>query len=485
MPSTKSLTLALGPILAIVMFLALRHGAGLPQPACFCAAITTLTAVWWVFEPIPIPATSLLPFALFPLFGVLDRETVATAYGHRLILLLLGGFILSTAMEKSGAHRRLALTMVHIVGGSSGKRLVLGFMVASAVLSMWISNMATTLMLLPVAIAVMDQVADADRKKLGVPLLLGVAYAANVGGIGTPIGTPPNLIFIEHFQQKTGVEWSFGQWMTIGVPVAAAMVPIIWLWITRGLRLSQPLTPPHPGKWQKVEVRVMAVFATTAFLWITRSGPDLSFLVGVEQKISGWNGLIQHALDWQGPTLVGDSTVALFMIVVMFLIPDGQGEGEGLLDWKTASSIPWGLFILFGGGIAIGKAFGASGLSDAIGQSLAAVTSWHIVFMIGTVCLVVTFLTEVTSNTATTNLMMPILAATAGAIGAPGSIPAELIMLPAALSASCAFMLPVATPPNAIVFGTGYITPRRMIREGFALNLIGVGVITAICYTLL
>ncbi|MHC4993596.1 MAG: SLC13 family permease [Planctomycetota bacterium] len=483
MPSAKSLTLALGPVLAILMYLVLRHVAELPQPACFCAAITTLTACWWVFEPIPIPATSLIPFALFPVFGVLDRATVAGAYGHRLILLLLGGFILSTAMEKSGAHRRLALTMVHVVGGSSGKRIVLGFMIASSVLSMWISNMATTLMLLPVALAVMEQVGATDRKRLGVPLLLGVAYAANVGGIGTPIGTPPNLIFIEHFQQKTGVEWSFGQWMTIGVPVTAAMVPLIWIWITRGLRLDQPLTPPHPGQWSAEEKRVMAVFATTAFLWITRSGPDLSSLVGAEEKVSGWNGLIEHALAWDGPTLVGDSTVALFMIVVMFLVPNGRGEG--LLDWKTASSIPWGLFILFGGGIAIGMAFGASGLSAAIGEALEAVTAWPVIFMIAGIALTVTFLTEVTSNTATTNLMMPILAATAGAVGAADSIPPELLMVPAALSASCAFMLPVATPPNAIVFGAGYITPKRMIREGFALNLIGVVVITTICWVLL
>jgi len=473
MMNVKHLALAAGPLGAIVLFIVLWL-SGLSLAICCTAAITTLVATWWVFEPIPIPATSIIPFAAFPLAGVLTHSQVANAYGHTLILLLMGGFILSTAMEKSGAHRRLALTMVGIVGGTNGKRLVLGFMIASAVLSMWISNSATTLMLLPVAIAILEQ--TDEREKLAVPLLLGIAFAANIGGIGTPVGTPPNVIFMAHFNELaavTGNEWSFLQWMKIGVPIVIVFVPIAWLWLTRGLTLARPIVVPHPGKWRAEELRVLIVFSITALLWITRTEP-----------FGGWNGIIERvwSFDTGSGKLTGDSTVALLMSVVMFLIPNGKG-GQ-LLDWETAVKIPWGLLLLFGSGLAIGMAFESSGLSKAVGEQLEHVTSWHIIFTILAICLFVTFLTEITSNTATTNLIMPILVAVCVANNKVLIAP-EILMVPAAISASCAFMLPIATGPNAIVFGSGLIKTATMARTGLPLNLIGAVVITLMIYILL
>ncbi len=471
----RNLALIAGPLAAGGVWLLLSELAGLTTPAAATAAITTWTALWWVLEPIPIPATSLIPFALLPAAGVLSHGKVARAYGHPLILLLLGGFILSTAMERSGAHRRVALGMLRTVGGAGGRRLVLGFMLASAVLSMWISNTATTLMLLPVALAVLQQAGETERKRLAVPLLLGVAYAANIGGIGTPVGTPPNVIFMAQYQAHTGTGWSFLQWMKIGVPVVIVLVPLAWLWVTRGLGAGRPLEVPRAGPWTTAERRVLAVFALTALLWITRTEP-----------FGGWNGVLEGfwGVEMSGrKTLVGDGTVALAMVLLMFVIPDGRDSR--LLDWKTANTIPWGLLILFGGGMAIGMAFGASGLSEVVGELLSTVTTWHVLAMMAVICVAVTFLTEVTSNTATTNVLMPILAAACGIAGEPGAIEPALLMVPAAISASCAFMLPVATAPNAIVFGTDEISTRTMMRNGLVLNFVGALVISVGCYFLL
>ncbi len=448
---------ALGPALALGLGAALAY-AGLPRPAWLCAAITALCAVWWILEPIPIPATSLLPFALFPIFGILDHDSVATAYGHSLILLLLGGFMLSMAMEKSGAHRRLALGMVRLVGHGN-RRLVFGFMLASAVLSMWISNTATTLMLLPVALAALED-RDAD---LAAPLLLGIAYAASIGGIGTPVGTPPNVILMGVYQASTGHEISFLEWMKLGVPVVVIFVPVAWLWLTRRLKETAATDSALPalGPWRPAEKRVLVVFALTALAWVTRSEP-----------FGGWSALV-------GAPGVGDSTVALGAVVVLFLVP--SGDGDALLDWPTAARIPWGLLILFGGGIAIARAFDQSGLGAALGAALSGLASWPVPLMLIVITLVVTFLTEVTSNTATTSLLMPVLATAAAA----AAVDPRLLMVPAAMSASCAFMLPVATAPNAIVLGTERFETKRMAREGLALNFIGVVVISLFCYLLL
>ena len=421
------------------------------------AGLTLLCALWWVFEPIPIPATSMIPLGVFPLLGILDGKQVAQAYGDPLILLLMGGAMLSKAMEKSGAHRRLALYMVNLFGSHDQRRLIFGFMVASAVLSMWVSNTATTLMLLPVAYAVLESNNSAS-KKLAVPLFLGIAYASSIGGLGTPIGSPPNVVFLKIYAEATGVNIGFGQWMLWALPVVLLMIPLAGLWMTRNLDRGEPLLLPEVGDWRTEEVRVLVLFALTALAWIT-----------LREPAGGWSG-------WLNVPSANYAAVALTSVVLMFVLPNGSG-GK-LLDWESASSIHWGVLLLFAGGIAIAKAFAVTGISEAIGQSLSGVTRLSIIGIIAIVALSVTFLTEITSNTATTTLLMPILAA--ASLGA-GFEPA-ILMLPAALSASCAFMLPVATAPNAIVFGTGKMTVEQMVREGFTLNLIGVTVITAVVY---
>lgn len=420
--------------------------------------VAVLCVVWWVFEPIPIPVTSLLPLAVLPLMGVLTPAQVGQAYGSPLILLLLGGFLLSKAMEHSGAHRRVALTMVNLFGATSGRRLVMGFMVAAALLSMWISNTATTLMLLPVALAVLE--GCDDRKKLAVPLLLGIAYAASVGGIGTPIGTPPNLIFMQVYKETTGQSIGFTQWMSWALPVVLIMVPAMAFMLTRNLRGALSVTLPHTGSWSVAEKRVMLVFGLTALAWITRSEP-----------FGGWS-------HWLGLPTANDASVALLAVILMFVVSDGKGQR--LLDWERASTIPWGVLLLFSGGICLAKGFVSSGLSDLLGAWLAGMTTIPLFALILLICLIVTFMTETTSNTASTTLLMPVLAAAALAAG----IAPEVIMVPAAMSASCAFMLPVATAPNSVVFGSGMISISRMAREGVLLNLMGALVISAVCYVL-
>ena len=453
----NTVTLFLGPVLAAAVFFSLQVN-GWQSSACWTAGLTVLCATWWIFEPIPIPATSLIPLAVLPITGVLTPAQVGESYGSPLVLLLMGGFILSTAMEKSGAHRRIALNMVNLFGGNSSRRLVFGFMAAAAVLSMWISNTATTLMLLPVALAVIEK---SDDDSLAIPLLLGIAYAASVGGIGTPIGTPPNLVFQEIYRQNTGTEIPFLTWMSWGLPVVMVFVPLIGIWLTRRLNYKGAIDMPAVGAWQTEEQRVFIVFALTALAWVTRSQP-----------FGGWSG-------WLGLPGANDASVALLAVVAMFLVPDGKGKR--LLDWETAARIPWGMLILFGGGIAIAKGFVVSGLSAALGDLLAGLAGWHILIMMAIICLTITFLTEMTSNTATTTLMLPILAAAALA----ADIDPALLMVPAAMSASCAFMLPVATAPNTIVFSTGRFATRIMAREGMALNIVGAGVISVLCYLLL
>ncbi len=455
--SLRVVMLAVGPLAGLLAAFWLLH-TGSSESAAVTLAVTVVCVLWWIFEPIPIPATSLIPLAVFPLAGVLPQSTVSESYGNPLILLLLGGFLLSTAMAKSGAHRRVALTMVRAFGGTNNRRLVFGFMAASAVLSMWISNTATTLMLLPVALAIVER---AENPRLATPLLLGIAYAASVGGIGTPIGTPPNLLFMSIYQATTGIEISFLQWAMWGVPVVLVFVPLMALWLTRSLDREGAIELPTVGAWRAEEVRTLAVFAVTAVLWITRGEP-----------FGGWTA-------WLSLPYSNDAIVALLAVVAMFLIPNGNGGR--LLDWDTAEKIPWGVLILFGGGITIAAAFEASGLSTTIGNSLTAITDWHIYAVIVFICLAMTFLTEATSNTATTALLMPILAAMALGAG----IDPRLVMVPAAMSASCAFMLPVATAPNVIVFSTGRFAVADMVREGFALNMIGVVVISSLCYILL
>ena len=455
MPRAQRIALYAGPALGAVV-LGLLNAQGLDPKASWTAAVTVLCAVWWVFEPISMPATALIPFAAFPLTGVLSHTEVARSYGHTLVLLMLGGAIISTAMEKSRAHRRVALGMVHLVGGTGGPRLVLGFLLASAALSMWISNTATAVMLLPVALAVLEYHGDQSRR-LAMPLLLAVAYGASIGGSATPIGTPPNVIMMGQYEQATGETITFVGWMRVGVPFVLVMLPIVWLWLTRGMTAMQGTALPKLGEWRPDERRVLMVFAVAAVAWCTRSAP-----------FGGWGSLIGAA------GTVGDSTVALTAVVALFLLPSGTPEGGRLLDWETARRIPWGVFIMIGGGLAIGQAFNGSGLSEDMGQALAPLTSLPLWGMIAVVCLFSTFLTEITSNTAVASIIMPVLAGAAVAAG----IDPWLLMVPATMALNWAFMLPVAAAPNAIVYGPGHFTTAEMAREGVWLNLMGTVVIT-------
>lgn len=454
----------LAPILAIAFTLGLKS-IGLANPAAITAGITLLTVIWWVSEAIPIAAASLVPFALLPIFGIIDHKTVASALGSHVILLLMGAFMLAKALEKSGAHERLAIYMLRAVGVSSGRRLVFGFMLASGFLSMWISNTATTLIMLPIALAILS---DIDNPKLRLALILGIAYASSVGGIGTPIGTPPNVIFMGIYEEQTGQEYGFLQWMKIGVPVVMLSLPVMAIWLTRNVKLQADIHLPVSGVWRIEERRTLFVFGLTALAWITRKAP-----------YGGWSG----ALDMP---YVGDSTIALFAVVLMFLIPNGKTDIDShrkqrLLDWETARNIPWGLLLLFAGGIAMAKGFTASGLSDMLGDWLSSLASLPLILMILTICLVVTYLTEITSNTATATLLMPILAAAGIATG----LDPALFMIPAAMAASCAFMLPVATAPNAIAYGLGGISIRDMVKEGAILSLFVSIIIGCVCYILL
>ena len=459
-PRLRHLALWLAPLVAAAVSFSM-FAWGWDRNGALVGGLTTLCALWWIFEPIPIPATSMIPLGVFPLLGILDGKQVAQAYGDPLIILLMGGAMLSKAMEKSGAHRRIALYMVNLFGGHDQRHLVFGFMLASAMLSMWVSNTATTLMLLPVAYAVLDSADSESAKSLGVALFLGIAYAASIGGLGTPIGSPPNVVFLKIYGEATGTVPSFGQWMLWSIPVVLVLLPLAGLWITRRLGKSTPLEIPRAGSWRSEEIRVLTVFSLTALAWIT-----------LREPYGGWSG-------WFNLPTANYAAVALTAVVLMFVLPNGHGGR--LLDWESASAIHWGVLLLFSGGIAIAKAFAVTGISEAIGGSLSGVTRLSIIGLVAVVALSVTFLTEITSNTATTTLLMPILAA--AALGA--GIEPALLMLPAALSASCAFMLPVATAPNAIVFGSGKITVEQMAREGIVLNLMGAVVITAVvCFWL-
>jgi len=466
--NTKTTALFAGPLLALLTYFLTLGTSPDDTSLAITAAVAIFCVVWWVFEPVPIPVTSLLPLTIFQVSGVLTANEIGQSYGSSLILLLLGGFILSKAMERSGAHLRLALFMVNLFGNTSSKQLVLGFMVAAAALSMWISNTATTLMLLPVGLAVANQAKD---EALRIPLMLGIAFAASIGGIGTPIGTPPNLVFMQVYEQQFDKNIGFTEWMSWGIPIVVCMIPMTWLWLTRKLSYTGGFEMPDVGRWSSVEKRVMMVFTITAAAWVTRKEP-----------FGGWS-------SWLDLPSANDASVALIAVILMFVIPAGgdkKGQNglhktERLLDWKTAETIPWGILLLFGGGICLAKAFGVSGLSNALADNLSELSTLPIIAMIFAICLGVTFLTETTSNTASTVLLMPVLAATA--MGS--NIDPKLLMIPAAISASCAFMMPVATAPNSIVYASGFFTTKTMAREGFVLNICGAVIITALCYMIL
>lgn len=455
----KLFTVAIALMLSATLFAGL-YLFNQPIQIASTASITLLIAILWVTEALPIPVTSLIPFCAFPMAGVLTYQQAASSLGSHVILLLMGAFMLSKSLEKSNVHTRLAVYMLKLTGASSARGLVLGFMLTAAVLSMWISNTATTLMLLPIALAIVPHI---QCQKTIVAMLLGIAYAASLGGVGTPIGTPTNIIFMSVYSESQGVEIDFLEWMKTGIPIVAICIPLMAIWLTRGLGKLENCRLPQVSQWQTAEKRVLIVFAGIAVAWILRP----------------------YWTQWFAMPYVGGSTIALSGVVLMFLVPSSTAKersqstevnkNDSLLDWQTASSIPWGMLLLFAGGICIAKAFSASGLSDLMGAWLTGLSVLPVLLLVLAICLFVTFLTEITSNVATATLLMPILLTAAIAT----DIDPVLLMMPAAISASCAFMLPVATAPNAIVYGTEKFTIKTMAREGLILNL-GVAIVVAV-----
>jgi sodium-dependent dicarboxylate transporter 2/3/5 len=453
-------------------------------------AVAVLMAWWWITEALPIPATSLIPIVAFPVLHILSGKEIARSYGDSNIFLFMGGFFLAISMQRWELHKRIALHIIKFIG-MGPRNIILGFMVATAFLSMWISNTATTMMMYPIGLAVILQISsfkDENGKELQsglvssfrVALMLGIAYAASIGGIGTKIGTPPNIVFAATLKSlfPNAPEIGFLQWMVVGVPLVVIFTPIAWLYLTR-IALPVRIKRLHGGReiieneiaklgpMSKAECYVFAIFILTALLWIFRKNIELEAFT-----IPGWSNLLGIS------NMVNDATVAVFSALLLFAVPVNFKERTFLLDWESAVKIPWGILLLFGGGIALAAGFKASGLAVWLGGQLGAFSHVPLIAMIMIICCMAMLLTELTSNTATTTILMPILAATSLAIG----MHPFLLMIPATISASCAFMLPVATPPNAIVFGSGYITIPQMARTGVGLNLIGVFIVTLIVY---
>ena len=472
-------------ILVFSLIVALPAPAGMSPEAQRTAATVALMACWWIGESIPLGVTALVPLVAFPMLGIMPSKTVAPNYTNHFVFLLLGGFFIAIAMQRWQLHRRIALWIIRLVGTSS-RQLVLGFMLATAFLSMWISNSATAMMMMPIGLGLIHKAeelhghdAPGRAARFGTCLMLGIAYAANIGGVATLVGTFPNLVFAgmlaEHY--PAAPEITFVDWLEVGLPFALLFIPLMWLYL---VGLAAPVKGrlvddaegmireeiDKLGSMGRGEATVLAVFVGTALLWIFRSDIALGVFT-----IPGWSNLL--GLD----SYVNDATVAMAMGILCFLLP-ADDKGTPLLDWEHGKTAPWGILLLFGGGFAIAAGFTASGLTEWIGVQLGALQSVPIIVVMLVIALTVTFLTEMTSNTATTTMMLPILAATAHALDAN---PLAL-MLPATISASCAFMLPIGTPPNAIVFASGRINLIQMAKTGLWLNLISVVAITAFVY---
>lgn len=458
--------LHVGPLLAVLVAI-VTHQLGLPVPAAICAGTAALCALWWISECVPMGVVGLVPLVIFPVTGILGEKEVAGFYWNDMIMLLMGGSFLSAAMENAGAHRRLALTMVRAVGRGGPRTFVAGMMLTTALLSMWISNTATTLMMVPIALAVLG---PAPSPPLRAALLLGIAYSSSLGGMATPIGTPPNVIFKAQMEQLYGVSYSFPDWMRVGVPIVLVLLPIVWWLLTRRLESDLRIEVPEPGAWRTAEVRVLAILTLTALAWTFRENPA-----------GGWTGLLP-TLASEGKSMIRDTTIAVAAALAVFLCPAGDAEEpeKRLLSWSDAATkVPWGILIMFGGGLALAGGFVESGLSAAIAEQLVflgAVPPWLILLIL---CGVITMLTEITSGTATASLMLPILAGLAEATG----MPPATVMIAGTISCSCAFMLPVATAPNAIVYAAG-IKTSEMARAGLALNFAAATVIAVLSYWL-
>ncbi len=460
--------LLLGPILFVLLLL-LPTPAGMSDAGMAVAAVTLLMAVFWISEAIPIPATALFPIALFPLLGVMPTAKVTVSYGNHLIFLFMGGFLIAMAIERWQLHKRIALHTVNLVGVTPN-RVILGFMIATAFLSCWISNTATAMLMVTIGMAVLHQLAGSkDGRELaqtnfGVALMLGIAYAASIGGVATLIGTPPNAILAGVVEKQYGYTIGFAEWMLFAMPLSVVMLALTWFYLTR-IAFRNDVTELPGGKavirqqlaalgpMSKQERRVLAVFLLVVAAWLFRGLLPFDFLKEVT-----------------------DSAVAILGALLLFVIPADLKKGEFLLDWKTAVNIPWDIILLFGGGFALAAGFSASGLTEWMGSQLSLLAGANLVVLIAVVVVAVIFLTEVTSNTATASLLLPVMAGFAMA----ADVPALSLMAAVALATSFAFMLPVATPPNAIVFSSRQVTIPQMARAGIWLNIVGSVLITLV-----
>ncbi|MCD4745248.1 MAG: SLC13 family permease [Bacteroidales bacterium] len=451
----------------------------------YTLSVALLMAIWWITEIVPLAITSLLPVVLFPLLGIMNGKEVSATYFNHVIFLFIGGFLIALAMQKWNLHKRIALKILIFTGISPG-RILLGFMFATAFLSMWISNTATTMMMIPILISIIQKLEEIIGKKnvskYSIGLLLGVAYSASIGGMATLVGTPPNLSFTRIFQIMfpDAPEISFANWFIFALPVCILFFSIVWFYLYM-------LYKPKQKKWTNINVNtfkqqykelgsasfeekvIFIDFIILALLWLFRS----DIVIG-NFSIPGWSSLFST------PEYINDGTVAIACSIILFFIPSKTKKSNRLMDWKTASEIPWHIVLLFGGGFALASGFKESGLSLWCGDQLSFISALNPIFVIAIICFTMTFLTELTSNTATTEMLLPVLAGLASTT----EINPLLFMLPATLSASMAFMLPVATPPNAIIFGTNRLRIIDMAKTGLILNLTGVIIITFATYFL-
>ncbi len=465
----KKIGLFLGPT-AFFLVLFFFHPEGLSKEANAVLATTLWVAIWWILEVLPIAMTSLLPIILFPLSGAMKLSATTASFGHKYVFLYIGGFILAIAIERWNLHKRIALSIINLIG-TSVSRIILGFMVATAFLSMWISNTATAVMMLPIGMAIISQLKDNpatiedENKIFGKALMLAIAYSASIGGMATLIGTPPNIILAGIVEESYGVELTFSKWIIFGLPISLLLLFICWRYlVTVAFTFKQKEFPGGRaeikkqlsalGKISYEEKWVLGVFAFTAFAWISRS-----FLL---QKLM--------------PN-IDDTIIALIAAFVLFLLPTKQ-KNKRLMTWKAAVKLPWGILLLFGGGLALAEGFRTSGLAEWIGQQITLIEGVSLIVLLLILVAAVNFLTEITSNLATTAMLLPVLVPVALVM----DVHPFLLMVGATLAASCAFMLPVATPPNAIVFGAGYLKIPDMVRAGIWMNIISILIIVLITY---
>jgi sodium-dependent dicarboxylate transporter 2/3/5 len=471
----------LGPVAAVAVYLLLPEAEGLTEAGRGTAAVGVLMAVWWLSEALPLPATALLPIVLFPPLQVVDVGEATAPYADDIIFLFLGGFLLALAMQRWGLHRRVALVTIMAVG-TQPVRVVGGFMLATAFLSMWVSNTATAVMMLPIGLSVLqlvydgsdgDPVTGEDAPTFAICLMLGIAYAASIGSLATIIGTPPNLFLAGYVEETFDITLGFGRWMLLGVPLSATFLVIAWIVLTR---IVYPVTMTElPGGRElfrsqlddlgpvsRGEKIVLVVFVTTALAWVLREPLDGAF--GEDVAVIG---------------SLSDTGIGIAAAVVLFLVPVDWRHGVFTLDWATARKLPWGVLLLFGGGLSLAAAVGDSGLDAYIGEQVAGLGGLPLVLLVGGVVVAILLLTELTSNTATAATFLPIL----GGVAVGLDIAPLALVIPAALAASCAFMMPVATPPNAIVFGSGHLTLPQMVRAGIWLNTIGVVLVVGLTLT--